>query len=55
MDNFKNKKKSLKQRQIMSDFVDQDAFVAQATYEVAHILGKKGKFFEDVEIIKECI
>ena len=36
-------------------FIKKTTSAVDVTYKIAHILGKKGKPFSDVEIIKECI
>lgn len=43
------------QQASFSTFVKKNATAVEVTYKIAHILGKRGKPFSDVEIIKECI
>ncbi|UYV79786.1 hypothetical protein LAZ67_18000656 [Cordylochernes scorpioides] len=41
--------------QTFNKFFQQNNNATEATYKVAYILGKRGKPFSDVEMIKECI
>ncbi|KFM74953.1 Transposon-derived Buster3 transposase-like protein, partial [Stegodyphus mimosarum] len=43
------------QQASFSAFVNQNSAAVAVTYKIAHILGKRGKPFSDIEIIKECI
>uniref|UniRef100_A0A6P7GT91 Uncharacterized protein LOC114341958 n=1 Tax=Diabrotica virgifera virgifera TaxID=50390 RepID=A0A6P7GT91_DIAVI len=49
------KKEKLHQQQTFNKFFQQNNNATEATYKVAYILGKRGKPFSDVEMIKECI
>lgn len=44
-----------KQRQLFHSVLHQGNATTEASYKVAHLLGKKGKPFTDAELIKECI
>lgn len=51
----KLKDEKQKQRQFFQAAIRPGNNATEATYKVAYILGKKGKPFSDVEIVKECI
>ncbi|XP_026475835.1 general transcription factor II-I repeat domain-containing protein 2B-like [Ctenocephalides felis] len=43
------------QQASFSAFVNQNSAAVAVSYKIAHILGKRGKPFSDIEMIKECI
>lgn len=43
------------QRESLRNFVNKNSNENYVTYKIAHILGKNGKPYSDVEIIKDCI
>ncbi|UYV74855.1 EPM2AIP1 [Cordylochernes scorpioides] len=49
------KNEKLHRQQTFNKFFQQNNNATEATYKVAYILGKWGKPFSDVEMIKECI
>ncbi|UYV66688.1 EPM2AIP1 [Cordylochernes scorpioides] len=49
------KNEKLHRQQTFNRFFQQNNNATEATYKVAYILGKRGKPFSDVEMIKECI
>ncbi|UYV83466.1 K02A2.6-like [Cordylochernes scorpioides] len=49
------KNEKLLRQQTFNKFFQQNNNATEATYKVAYILGKRGKPFSDVEMIKECI
>ncbi|UYV81530.1 EPM2AIP1 [Cordylochernes scorpioides] len=49
------KNEKLHRQQTFNKFFQQNNNATEATYKVAYILGKRGKPFSDVEMIKECI
>uniref|UniRef100_A0A6P7F1W9 General transcription factor II-I repeat domain-containing protein 2A-like n=1 Tax=Diabrotica virgifera virgifera TaxID=50390 RepID=A0A6P7F1W9_DIAVI len=49
------KKEKLHQQQTFNKFFQQNNNATEARYKVAYILGKRGKPFSDVEMIKDCI
>ncbi|XP_056645038.1 uncharacterized protein LOC130450591 [Diorhabda sublineata] len=51
----KLKNEKYHQQASFSAFVNQNSTAVAVTYKITHILGKRGKPFSDIEIIKECI
>ncbi|KAG0436576.1 hypothetical protein DMUE_4151 [Dictyocoela muelleri] len=52
---YKMKKEKDKQRYELLTFINQKSASIEAKYEVAYILGKRGKPYSDAEMVKECI
>ena len=42
------------QGKTFSNFIKQGSVATDVTYKIVFVLGKRGKSFNDVEIIKEC-
>lgn len=51
----KLKKEKKNQQAGFSAFLNRNVTITDASYKIAHLLGKKGKPFSDVDTIKDCI